>query len=68
MRQEQEEKRPKTMQFERGLVFFLGAIALVLSLKYLKQYISLMFTLLTLKFVWIVLILLTVLTMVRKKN
>ncbi len=62
------ENRPKTVQFDRVLLFFLGAIALVLGLKYLKQYVSLMLTLLSLKFVWVVLVLLAVLTMLRKKT
>lgn len=71
MRQRREvpvEKRPKTLQFDRMLLFLLGAIALVLGLKYLRQYISLMFTLLSLKVVWVVLIVLAVLTMLKKKT
>ncbi len=62
------EKRQKTAQFERILLFFVGAVVLVLGLKYLKQYVSLMFTLLTLKIVWVLLILLAVLTMMKKKT
>ncbi len=62
------EKRPKTLPFDRMLLFLLGAIALVLGLKYLRQYISLMFTLLSLKVVWVVLIVLAVLTLLKKKT
>ena len=62
------EKRPKTLQFDRMLLFLLGAIALVLGLKYLRQYVSLMFTLLSLKIVWVVLIVLAVLTLLKKKT
>ncbi len=62
------EKRPKTLQFDRMLLFLLGAIALVLGLKYLRQYISLLFTLLSLKVVWVVLIVLAVLTLLKKKT
>ena len=62
------ENRTKAMQLDRVLLFFLAGVALVLGLKYLKQYISLMFTLLTLKFVWFVLIVLALLTMMKKKT
>jgi hypothetical protein len=62
------EKQPKTVQLDRVLLFFLGAIVLVLGFKYLKQYLSLMLTLLTLKFVWVILALLAVLTLLKKKT
>jgi hypothetical protein len=49
------------------LLFLLGAIALGLGLKYLRQYLSLLFTQLSLKVVWIVLVVLAVLTLLNKK-
>jgi Ca2+/Na+ antiporter len=61
-------KQPKTTQFDRVLLFLLGAIVLVFGLKYFKQYFSLLLTLLTLKFVWVVLLLLAVLTLLKKKT
>ncbi len=62
------EKRPKTIELDRVLMLFFGAVALVLGLKYLKQYLSLMVTLLTLKFVWLILFVLFVLTVIKKKK
>ncbi len=62
------EKRPKTMELDRLLILFLGGLALVLGLKYLKQYLSLMFTLLTLKFVWIILFAVIVLSLMKKRT
>jgi hypothetical protein len=49
------------------LFFAAAALAAVLALKYAKQYIYLSFTLLSLKIVWILLIVLAFLTFVKKK-
>jgi hypothetical protein len=62
------EKRPTTIDIQTVLVVFFAAVALVLGLRFLRQYISLMFSLLTLKFVWFILILLAVLTLMKKRT
>ncbi len=56
------------IQFDRLLLFLALFATVVLGLKYVKQYIYLSFTLLTLKFVWFILILLVFLHMIRKRT
>ena len=58
----------KTIDFEKILFFAVIVLAIVLALKSLKQFIYLSFTLLTLKFVWIVLLVLAFLTYFKKRT
>lgn len=56
------------MRFQKTAFIGLIIIAAVLTLKSIKQLIYLSFTLLTLKFVWVVLIFLFVLSSVKKRS
>ena len=56
------------MKFDKILLIGGLIVAAGLALKSLKQFIYLSFTLLTLKFVWILIIILFILTSIKKKT
>jgi ABC-type siderophore export system fused ATPase/permease subunit len=58
----------KTISFEKILFSIVILLGIVLALKSLKQFIYLSFTLLTLKFVWIIIIFLAFLTLIKKRT
>ncbi len=60
-------KNSKPVTAEKILFFVLVLLAISLALKSLKQFIFLSFTLLSLKIVWLLLIVLALLTFVKKK-
>jgi len=60
--------KAKSPAFDRILLFLVIPLAVVLVLKYLKQYVYLSFTLLSLKFVWVILIVLAFLTLIKKRT
>ena len=58
----------KSISVEKILFFAVVFLALVLALKSLKQFVYLSFTLLSLKIVWILLLVLGFLTFVKKRT
>ncbi len=61
-------KESRSISIEKILFFGALLLAAYLALKSLKQFIYLSFTLLTLKFVWVLLLVLGVLTLAKKRT